>query len=77
MAKIQDVYDTLSIAKVKIQLFGCVGTWRQDLLETTQKVGTAIAEDNGITSEEASLLPLDTELGPKAEVAFCELCKFA
>jgi hypothetical protein len=54
-------------------LFGCSVEWEQKVFDAFKKIGTAILEDRGISTEEAMSLPRDTELGPKAEEAYAEL----
>lgn len=75
MATLGDVRKRILAEMQKQALFGVKGAWRQRFDELTAAVGTAIMEETGLSGEEATKLPSETVLGPKAAQAYEDFLK--
>jgi hypothetical protein len=73
MSTLRDLRDLASEVEGTISLCGSdpltVQEWRQKCAE----LGSTICAELGVAPEVANLLPMETELGPRAEVLFISL----
>ncbi|MEK7189851.1 MAG: hypothetical protein AAB666_02615 [Patescibacteria group bacterium] len=76
MPTIGEVKDQIKGKLMQVRLFGCASEWMQQFNEIALAVGQAVADDHGVSLEQARTLPDDTPLGPQAEVAYKSFCDF-
>ncbi|MBU0530940.1 hypothetical protein KJ910_00370 [Patescibacteria group bacterium] len=76
MTTIKDATELIGNMEYSSALFGATEEWVRQVRDMTLVIGTSIMEEQGLSREQASQLPPETELGPKAEAAYQQLKSF-
>ena len=72
MVTLKEVIDKGVAVKQAVRLFGAVAEFLQENEQLFQAIGEAICQEQGVSPDEALMLPKDTVLGPEAEARFRE-----
>ena len=70
MSTLKDIKQLLELAYKDDEIFGFSDIFREQFLNQVHHLGGQIATELGVSLEQAQTLPLETELGEKAEEQF-------